>query len=146
MAQRQPMKRVLWTEDENCNLTISWLAISQDPIVGDNQKDNSFWQRIKDTFLKNGSFERTIKGLKSKWSTINRDCQRYNGCLYIIINKNESGTTEEDQKRDAKQLYQERHKTPFVYQSCWEILKKAPKWNVRSTRSNNLTSTTDTGD
>ena len=114
MAPRPSIKRVLWKEDETLHLTNSWIVISQDPIVGDNQRDNTFWERIQTEFRKNGTFNRTIKALKSKFATINRDCQRYNGCLYIIICKNKSGTTEEDQKRDALILYKERHKTHFV--------------------------------
>lgn len=135
-------KRLKWEETETLLLVHSWITISQDPIVGDNQRDNTFWERIHREFHKDGTFRRTIKAMKNKWGYVNRDCQRYNGCLYIIICKNGSGETEEDRRRDAFLLYKERHKTYFTYQTCWGILSKLPKWNVSNTRPENPGSAT----
>jgi hypothetical protein len=35
-----------FVHEEECQLTRSTLAISQDPIVGNQQRGNSFWERI----------------------------------------------------------------------------------------------------
>ena len=127
--QRQKAKRVLWSDADSMHLCLSWIGISQDSIIGDNQRDNSFWQRIAKAFHKGSSEIRTMQAIKTKYGEINRDTQKFCGCYRFIKNQNESGKTEEDQIRDALDLYRERYKKHFAFLSCWEVLKQVPKWS-----------------
>ncbi|KAK6141343.1 hypothetical protein DH2020_024893 [Rehmannia glutinosa] len=45
-------RRTKWTMEEEVHLAKSWVNISQDPIVGNEQKDQAFWKRIGEYYNK----------------------------------------------------------------------------------------------
>ena len=53
-----------WDLSEDEQLCKSWLAVSQDPVTGSDQKNQTFWKRIHEDFVANNSSseERPSKG------------------------------------------------------------------------------------
>ena len=70
-----------WAVDEDKQLCRSWMNISQDPINSNQQKSDTFWNRIWKHFQNNYPFKpeepeyfrREVKGLQNRWSSINHD-------------------------------------------------------------------------
>ena len=91
--KKKRVARVRWTPNENRCLCLSWVTISEDPVVGDGQTDSTFWDRIAGRFNKDGSPRRTSKALKNRWQTINKDTQLFMGYHKLIVDLNESGVT-----------------------------------------------------
>ena len=60
------------------------------------QKYTTFYNRIWSTFHNDKKFNRTKDSLNSQWSTIQRETNKFCGCLAQIENWNESGKTEYD--------------------------------------------------
>jgi hypothetical protein len=57
-----------WHEREDVALTRAFLAITEDPIVGDQQKSDVFWTRVlRRHGEKCPGTKRTLLGVKSRW-------------------------------------------------------------------------------
>ena len=58
-------------------LCYTYLQVSRDPSIGGDQSRDAYWLRMKEHFdLRNMSgIDRSARSLRSRWSTINRDCQ-----------------------------------------------------------------------
>jgi len=122
-----------WSLFEDKSLCRAWLIVSQDPVVGDGQTVTTFWGKINTTFqnlikIPEDEKPRSIKAMKTRWAQINHNVQKFAGCLKIIFSKNASGKTKDDQIADAEDFYFERYNSRFLFTSCWELLKSAPKW------------------
>jgi hypothetical protein len=57
----------------------TWLIIEMDPTTGTDQKGETYWMRMKEYFDANNTSgsERTMHSLRSRWSGINTDCQKW---------------------------------------------------------------------
>lgn len=132
-----------FSDAENRQLCLSWLAISEDPIKGTDQSCSTFWSTILDhAKLYTPSFEsRTPDGLRQRWGVISRSVSKFTGCFKTVMRLNESGTNEEDKVEKAKALYKQDQKEDFRYMECWEILRKAPKFALDSQSMSTPTST-----
>ena len=112
-------------------MTRSVLAISQDPICGNQQKGNTFWERI---FLHyeqcRPGGHRGARSLESKWGTIKHDVGKFIGAYNQVKRLNKSGTKEADILRMAKDLYRTKSvkNTEFMFEHCWELVKDFPRW------------------
>ncbi|KAF7094344.1 hypothetical protein CFC21_096664, partial [Triticum aestivum] len=83
-----------------CN---TWLQVSRDPSVGGDQSRDAYWLRMKEHFdVRNVSgIDRSGRSLRSWWSTINSDCQRWAACQKAVDKLNPSGTNEDDRATTA---------------------------------------------
>lgn len=120
-----------WSEQENEQLCLSWLAVSQDPIKSNDRSRDSFWISIAKHFLEYGGAEcdRTPKALKGRWSTyINHDVSKFCGYFERVSKLKKSGTNEDDVLEEAKIMYGEIERSSFRFLGCWRILRDAPKW------------------
>ena len=71
--------------DEERQLAKSVLAISQDPIVDNQQKNNALWERIYEYYESfNPVVHRDARSLESKWSIIKHDALNFMGCYQKI--------------------------------------------------------------
>ena len=146
-----------YSEDEDLVLTMAWIEISEDAIVGSEQKGDNFWERIKSKFLliwkkrrgedkayKDRVSHRTAVALKNRWITrINHDCQKFESHYQKVAKLKQSGTTHEDWIAAAHKFFLEDSswndsKRPFIYLSSWEILKVHPKWSFGSVTVSSL--------
>ena len=82
--------------DEDINLVSAWLNVSLDAVTLTNQKHTTFWERIWFTFHNDKKFNHIRDSLNSRWSTIQKETNKFCGCLAQIENWNKSGKTEHD--------------------------------------------------
>ncbi|XP_058762248.1 glutathione S-transferase T3-like [Vicia villosa] len=87
-----------FTRDEDILLIQSWLNVSKDPIVGVDQKVESFWVRVAVNYNEyRGQSREKLKGqLKCRWHRINSLVQKFVGCYKQAVNGKKSGTSEND--------------------------------------------------
>jgi hypothetical protein len=85
-----------YTIAEDKLLCKTWLTIGMDPTTGTDQKGETYWMRMKEYFDANNTSgnERTMHSLRSRWSGINTDCQKWAGVQANVDVINPSGIKE----------------------------------------------------
>ena len=148
IVARKSKKGVNYRPDEDKALCVAWIAVSSDSSVGTNQTAEVFYGKFKDVFEANlkgeGLFicERAWTSLSSRFQTISHDVSKFIGCYEQIQVLDQSGTTDDDKKRDALDLFISQYKSGFKYISCWYILRESVKWGAwRSSNSKRSTPT-----
>lgn len=115
-----------------------WLSISQDPIEGNGQKLETFWQRIADLFNEDvepqDEWFRSPASLQSRWSPLQAAVSKFCGVYSSVKDENHSGWNEEMVVEEALKRYPLRHGKGQVFTNLtsWMILKSAPKWQTYS--------------
>ena len=77
-------------------------------------------------------------GLKNRWcNKISHDVQKFESLYARVVALGESGKTEENMVDDAILLFKEdtswnESKRDFAFLSCWEILRRHPKWGFNA--------------
>jgi hypothetical protein len=120
--------------EEEVQLTCSVLAISQDPIVGNQQKGSAFWDRIHEHFkLHRPGTDRTARSLDSKWRNIKHDIGEFMGCHKQVKKNKPTGTSAADIIRLAKLMFQVKSAkgSEFTFEHCWILVKDFPRWADR---------------
>jgi hypothetical protein len=84
------------TEDET--LCCPYLSVSKDPIVGVNQKMESYWTRITKFYNENKKTEnaRSLLSLQHRWADIQKGTTCFCGIYAEIERRNQSGKSEDD--------------------------------------------------
>ena len=87
-----------FTVEEDVLLCKTWLKIGMDPAVGTDQTRDTYWVRMKEHFDANNTSgnERSDRSLRSRWSLINADYQKWAGVQAAIDTINPSGTNDVD--------------------------------------------------
>ncbi|GJX91885.1 hypothetical protein Tco_0345211 [Tanacetum coccineum] len=74
--------RIVWSQEEELILAESFIQISEDPRVGSDQKNDTFWYKILEAYnaeaKKRGYMERTKNMLTGKWTSMNANVQKFN--------------------------------------------------------------------
>ena len=128
-----------FTADEECQLCKSFLHVSQDPRVGNGQKNATFWVRNTSHFNNVApSGKRPERSLESKWSSIKHDVSKFVGNCSQVEDLRRSGTSEADILVEALDLYKIKHPkgASFTYLHCWYLLKNVPRWAEGSMTEN----------
>jgi hypothetical protein len=110
-----------FVHEEERQLTRSVLTISQDPIVGNQQRGSSFWERIFEHYKEHAPFgERPYRSLETKWGIMKHDVASFIGCYKQTKAANKSGISLEDLLRLAKALYvvKSAKTIEFMYVHC----------------------------
>ncbi|KAE8788729.1 hypothetical protein D1007_37302 [Hordeum vulgare] len=117
--------------------------VSRDPSVGGDQSRDAYWGRMKEHFdAQNVSgIDRSERSLRSRWLTINSDCQKWAAAQKVVDKLNPSGTNEDDRYNIAQNLFKEETRTTkkgkikkgkiFTLPHCYEVLKDDEKWKKR---------------
>jgi hypothetical protein len=81
IESRHSSRTANYTIAEDKLLCKTCLTIGIDPTIGTNQKGETYWMRMKEYFEANNTSgsERTMRSLRSHWSGINTDCQKWAG-------------------------------------------------------------------
>ncbi|XBI94219.1 hypothetical protein VPH35_030906 [Triticum aestivum] len=123
-----------------CN---TYLQVSRDPSIGGDQSRDAYWGRMKEYFDDHNmsGIDRSERSLRSRWSTINSDCQKWAATQKSVDKINPSGTNEDDRFNIAQNLFKEEtRKTKkgkikkgrvFTLSHCYEVLKNDEKWKNR---------------
>lgn len=119
-----------FSEDEDILLVSAYLNISKDAIVGRDQKEGRFWERIENYFHDNKTFEtdRNASSLKHRWAIIHKEVSVFQAYHEAIERKNESGKTSDDKLAEAKATFHELQKKAFSVFHAWNILRHEPKY------------------
>jgi hypothetical protein len=115
-------------EEQLCR---SVLFVSQDRIVGNQQRAGVFWERISDHYDEHRlDAPRPQRSLETKWGLIKHDVSSFCGIYSQILRLNKSGTSVADTLRNARDLYKQKSakKQEFAFEHCWLLLKDHPKW------------------
>ncbi|OWZ19551.1 hypothetical protein PHMEG_0006171 [Phytophthora megakarya] len=123
-------------EDEEIQLCMSYLKISEDPRTGTDQTAATFWKRIQEHFTAArpaGSVTREMRSLECKWSKISSQCKMFASAKDKVERR--SGASFEDEIHDAQQIYMRMEDRdgvtptkPFKLLHCWRILRNEPLW------------------
>jgi hypothetical protein len=108
--------------EEEIQLTCSLLVISQDPIVGNQQKGSAFWDRIHEHFkLHRPGTDSTARSLDSKWGNIKHDVGEFMDCHKHVKKNKPIGTSATDIIRLAKLIFQVKSAKggEFTVEHCW---------------------------
>ncbi|CAI8600318.1 unnamed protein product [Vicia faba] len=134
--------------DEDILLIQSWLNVSKDPIVGVDQKAESFWLRIAANYNQyRGQWREKLGGqLKCRWHKINGLVQKFVGCYKQAVNGKKSGTSDNDIMASAHAFFAQDEGTTFNLEYAWRLLKDEPKWMGESIgNSSKVTKTSASG-
>ncbi|KAL5722977.1 hypothetical protein ACHQM5_006430 [Ranunculus cassubicifolius] len=114
------------SEDET--LCKAWLTTEKDLVAL--ETNISYWDRIVDTFnqLMGKETTRTTTSLMSRWFVIQRSVSKFCGFLDQLEKGDEKGLTELDRIIKAKRAYHLAQGHPFKFESCWNLLKGAARW------------------
>ncbi|XBH77486.1 hypothetical protein VPH35_103961 [Triticum aestivum] len=121
----------------------TYLQVSRDPSIGGDQNRDAYWGRMKEHFDAHNlsGIDRFERSLRSRWSTINSDCQKWAVVQKAVDKINPSGTNEDDRYNIAQNLFKEETRTTkkgkikkgrvFTLPHCYEVLKDDEKWKKR---------------
>ncbi|XBI99431.1 hypothetical protein VPH35_019509 [Triticum aestivum] len=108
----------------------TYLQVSRDPSIGEHFDAHNL-----------SGIDRSERSLRSRWSTINSDCQKWAAVQKSVDKINPSGTNEDDRNNIAQNLFKEQTRTTkkgkikkgrvFTLPHCYEVLKDDEKWKKR---------------
>ena len=122
-------KNFIRAEEEQ--LCKSVMLVSQDRVVGNQQKAGVFWERIAEHYNENRpDGVRPLRSLETKWGLIKHNVSKFCGIYNQIERLHKSGSNAADTMRDAKELYRQKSakNTDFLFEHCWLLLKDCPRW------------------
>lgn len=82
-----------YNHQEDIQLCISWMNISNDPVIGNEQPAGTYWERIAQDFHKNKEFqsERTPNSLEHRCGTIIKECMKFQAFFEEVERRHPSG-------------------------------------------------------
>ncbi|KAA8539384.1 hypothetical protein F0562_026076 [Nyssa sinensis] len=129
-TQQSTKRGKSFTADQDVAICHAWLSVIQDPIGGNLQSQNNFWNRVFQNYIDNVNDQnvRSQVSIQSRWGIIMKCCKKFRGCLTQIENRQQSDTTETNKVLYAKLLYYELEGKKFSLDHCWAILENSIKW------------------
>ncbi|KAG7402316.1 hypothetical protein PHYBOEH_000024 [Phytophthora boehmeriae] len=139
-------KKTNWTVTEDQTLCHAWLDASDLQLQTGDHKATNFWTSVHDLFQQKveSAAERPLNGLKIRWTRINRDSQKFalifhevqsHGMKIAQENSGQPGDaaavallTEQQWVEEAKDQFLKVHNSKFSFETCWKMLRYAPKW------------------
>ncbi|XP_073041683.1 uncharacterized protein [Primulina eburnea] len=130
-------KRSTWRKVEDEVLARSFVTISDDPIIGNDQKAEAFWGRVASYYNDNrpaGTPNRSTSVIRSHWhNTIQKKVYRFNANYNSIYSAYRSGHSDEDILRLAYEKYREENNgIAFNLEHVWRIVKDRPMFTPQS--------------
>ncbi|KAE8799130.1 putative receptor protein kinase ZmPK1 [Hordeum vulgare] len=101
-----------YTMDEDVLQCNTWLQVSRGATVRWDQSRDAYWIRMKEHFdlRKKSGIDRSKRSLRSRWSTINKDCQRWATALKAVDKLNPSGNNDRDRPCEGVNEESNKHK------------------------------------
>ena len=87
-----------FSSEEDVLLVSAWLNISMDPVHGNDQKNQTYWERVQAYFHEHKEFpsDRSPNALIHRWSVIQLVMGKLHGYYMQITNRQQSGVNEND--------------------------------------------------
>ncbi|XP_040985801.1 uncharacterized protein LOC121234052 isoform X2 [Juglans microcarpa x Juglans regia] len=133
MVTNKRHRGVKFSVEEDNLLVSAWLSTSVHAVT--EEKHKSYWERIRDFFLKHKGqaiSERSPSSLMNRWTIIKLGINNFCDCLAQIESMHQSDMTEHDKILQAKAKYQQLHGTSFSFEHCWTSLRHEGKWLQRN--------------
>ncbi|XP_010462934.1 PREDICTED: glutathione S-transferase T3-like [Camelina sativa] len=135
LSQEAPVRkdRKKWNPADDEILISAWLNTSKDPIIANQQKGGSFWQRVQKYYtesphaIANGEQGLNIN-CKQWWFKINEFTNKFCGAYAAAERLNSSGHSENDVLKVAHEIYFSDYKTKFTMEHCWCLLRFEQKF------------------
>ncbi|XP_024004314.1 glutathione S-transferase T3-like isoform X2 [Eutrema salsugineum] len=131
-SHKERTARRQWTPVEDIILISSWLNTSKDPVVGNEQKSGTFWERISNYFAASqkpsGTVNREAIQCKQRWQKINEAVCKFSGCYDAATRARTSGQNENDILKMAHEIYFNDNKKKFTMEHAWKELRFDQKW------------------
>ncbi|XP_024317162.1 uncharacterized protein LOC100835856 [Brachypodium distachyon] len=135
-------KRLLWTKEEDRRLVSAWLNNSNDPIQSNYKKNDQYWKDVAAVYNSTTTKNRTrlVKQVKDRFARIKKRVAWFCASWKEANALYASGESDVDLKERAMRTYEADHKEdgPFMFEHCWEFLKKEPKWDAYLERLEDL--------
>ncbi|XP_042441472.1 glutathione S-transferase T3-like [Zingiber officinale] len=130
-------KRSTWSKVEDEVLARSFVTISDDPIIDNDQKVEAFWGRIASYYNENrppGTLNRIASVIRSHWhNTIQKKVYRFNANYNIVYSAYRNGHSDEDILRLAYEKYRdENNDIASNLEHVWRIIKDRPMFTPQS--------------
>ena len=118
---RPGVKGKNFCKDEEEQLCRSVLHVTQDRIVGNQQRAGVFWERITTHYQENQpQGPRPQRSLETKWGIIKHDVSKFIGVYSQVMWLNRSGTSASDTLRRAHEFYKQKNEkgSDFAFEHC----------------------------
>ena len=86
--------------EEDVALCISWMTITQDPVIGIGQPMSKFWDRVMANFLETNvrvDLPQTLCSVQNRWDRIRHYYTKWRAILAQIANRPQSGANITDE-------------------------------------------------
>jgi hypothetical protein len=128
---RPGVKGKVYLREEEEQLCRSVMHVSQDRIVGNQQRAGVFWERVSEHYDDNRlAGLRPQRSLETKWGHVKHDVSKWIGVHSQVMKLARSGSSVADNLKRAHDLYQQKDAKgcEFVYEHCWLIVRDNPRW------------------
>jgi hypothetical protein len=101
-----------FSTDEERQVCLSVLDISQDPCIGNGQRKDAFWQRIEVHYNSNkpvGRGHRPLWSMESKWGSMKHDVSKFSGVFSYCYTNKQSEDGQDKIVHKALALYTLKH-------------------------------------
>jgi len=94
-------------QEEDKIICVAWCKVSKDPIHGANQRQATFWGRVRAYFDEHKKTEaaRTENSIMHRWGTIQKEVNKFCSTYDKILRMNASGKTIQDMVRFQSWLF-----------------------------------------
>ncbi|XP_074567114.1 glutathione S-transferase T3-like [Curcuma longa] len=125
----------MWTIVDDKLLVAAYTIMSENLVVDNGQKNDSFWKRVVTYYNTNqekGAKKRIADKAKLHWAAMKKIMNRYNGIYNKWYNDRPSGWSDEDLMVRAHEEYKSTFKSTFQYEHVWRIVKDSPMYAPQS--------------
>ncbi|XP_018470906.1 glutathione S-transferase T3-like [Raphanus sativus] len=140
-----------WNPTDDEVLISGWLNTSKDPIVSNDQKAGTFWNRVAAYYASSPhgreDGEREWVHCKKRWHRINDEINKFCGAYAAAERQQRSGESDTDVLKKAHDIFHSDNGHKFTLEHAWCMLKYEQKWMSLNTptpgskRKNTETST-----
>ncbi|XP_042425829.1 glutathione S-transferase T3-like [Zingiber officinale] len=128
--------KVMWSiAEEKCHAR-AWGTITNDPKVGNAQKNKYFWQRTTTYYNDNqptGITAREWASIKSHYYRVMPDIGKFSGWYNNFFNNRASGESDADVLAAIHDMSKKVYKNKaFKYEHVWKIITECEKWAPQS--------------
>ncbi|XP_048622963.1 glutathione S-transferase T3-like [Brassica napus] len=131
-SSTQRKERKKWTPSDDLVLISAWLNTSKDPVVSNEQKAGTFWNRIAAYYAASPKVEsgdkRGALQCKQRWQKINDLVCKFCGSYAAATRQKTSGQSESDVVKLAHEIFFNDQKIKFNLHHAWEELRYDQKW------------------
>jgi hypothetical protein len=122
-----------WTDHDDELLAQAYLNVSQNGLVGTNQKGAVFYQKMFDHYMSNRVSNvhnaREEQAIQPRWKRINSACGKWAACMARAHKTRKSGENKKDLISTAQEFYTKEMKKQFRHHSAYEVLSTMTKFS-----------------